>query len=316
MGYLDQEALTELLDMEAVPVCNTLASLLGRNARATVTELGVTDMEALTEQLPHFNVVIEAERTAEGLRVPQLYVFDRVDMLKLSNFIMGLPVNTESPLDEIALSTLKEVASQCLGAAMADLGDFLGREMGEVLTRVTAFDSAEQILDTIRWWSRDAGLLLIRFHLEIEGVLSAVVLGIATEELQEIFGIPVMGQDMEETVHTETLPFKKKGQTVAFREVSFPEFNYVPLDNQVEHIAEEREKLRDITLDVSVRIGGTVCSVKDILALQNGQILTLDKQAGSPADVVVNGKLIGKGDVLVTDDKFAARIIEIVGKRD
>lgn len=316
MGYLDQEALTELLDMEAVPVCNTLASLLGRNARATVTELGVTDMEALTEQLPHFNVVIEAERTAEGLRVPQLYVFDRADMLKLSNFIMGLPVNTESPLDEIALSTLKEVASQCLGAAMADLGDFLGREMGEVLTRVTAFDSAEQILDTIRRWSRDAGLLLIRFHLEIEGVLSAVVLGIATEELQEIFGIPVMSQDMEETVGTEALPFKKKGQTVAFREVSFPEFNYVPLDNQVEHIAEERDKLRDITLDVSVRIGGTVCSVKDILALQNGQILTLDKQAGSPADVVVNGKLIGKGDVLVTDDKFAARIIEIVGKRD
>ena len=129
MGYLDQEALTELLEMEAVPVCNTLASLLGRNARATVTELGETDMEALAEYLHHFNVVIEAERTAEGLRVPQLYVFDRADMVKISNFIMGLPVNTESPLDEIALSTLKEVASQCMGAAMDDLGDFLGREM-------------------------------------------------------------------------------------------------------------------------------------------------------------------------------------------
>ena len=155
MGYLDQEALTELLEMEAVPVCNTLASLLGRNARATVTELGETDMEALAEYLPHFNVVIEAERTAEGLRVPQLYVFDRADMVKISNFIMGLPVNTESPLDEIALSTLKEVASQCMGAAMDDLGDFLGREMGEVLTRVTAFDSAERILDTIRGWDRE-----------------------------------------------------------------------------------------------------------------------------------------------------------------
>ena len=159
MGYLDQEALTELLEMEAVPVCNTLASLLGRNARATVTELGETDMEALVEYLPHFNVVIEAERTAEGLRVPQLYVFDRADMVKISNFIMGLPVNTESPLDEIALSTLKEVASQCMGAAMDDLGDFLGREMGEVLTRVTAFDSAERILDTIRRCRRRIWLL-------------------------------------------------------------------------------------------------------------------------------------------------------------
>ena len=301
MGYLDQEALTELLEMEAVPVCNTLASLLGRNARATVTELGETDMEALAEYLPHFNVVIEAERTAEGLRVPQLYVFDRADMVKISNFIMGLPVNTESPLDEIALSTLKEVASQC-----------------EVLTRVTAFDSAERILDTILGWDREQQLVLIRLHLEIDGVLAAEVIGIATEELQEIFGIPVMGQETaaEEPVLAEDLAFKKKEKTVSFREVSFPEFKYVPVDNQVENIGEERKKLRDITLDVSVRIGGTVCSVKDILALQKGQILTLDKQAGSPADVVVNGKLIGKGDVLVTDEKFAARIIEIVGKRD
>ena len=230
MGYLDQEALTELLEMEAVPVCNTLASLLGRNARATVTELGETDMEALAEYLPHFNVVIEAERTAEGLRVPQLYVFDRADMVKISNFIMGLPVNTESPLDEIALSTLKEVASQCMGAAMDDLGDFLGREMGEVLTRVTAFDSAERILDTIRGWDREQQLVLIRLHLEIDGVLAAEVIGIATEELQEIFGIPVMGQETaaEEPVLAEDLAFKKKEKTVSFREVSFPEFKYVP----------------------------------------------------------------------------------------
>ena len=140
------------------------------------------------------------------------------------------------------------------------------------------------------------------------------------ESVQRILcaGIPVMGQETaaEEPVLAEDLAFKKKEKTVSFREVSFPEFKYVPVDNQVENIGEERKKLRDITLDVSVRIGGTVCSVKDILALQKGQILTLDKQAGSPADVVVNGKLIGKGDVLVTDEKFAARIIEIVGKRD
>lgn len=45
-------------------------------------------------------------------------------------------------------------------------------------------------------------------------------------------------------------------------------------------------------------------------------MLVLDKQAGSPADVVVNGELIGRGDVLVTGDRFGARIIEVVGKRE
>ena len=66
-----------------------------------------------------------------------------------------------------------------MGAAMENLGDFLGREMGEVLTRVTAFDSAERILDTISRWDKVPHLLLIRFHLEIEGVLSAEVLGLS-----------------------------------------------------------------------------------------------------------------------------------------
>ena len=59
-----------------------------------------------------------------------------------------------------------------------------------------------------------------------------------------------------------------------------------------------------------------MCSVKDVLALKEGQVLVLDKQAGSPADVVVNGELIGKGDVLVTGEHFGTRIIEIVGKRE
>ena len=53
-----------------------------------------------------------------------------------------------------------------------------------------------------------------------------------------------------------------------------------------------------------------------MLALKEGQVLVLDKQAGFPADVVVNGELIGKGDVLVTGEHFGTRIIEIVGKRE
>ena len=59
-----------------------------------------------------------------------------------------------------------------------------------------------------------------------------------------------------------------------------------------------------------------MCSVMDVLSFKEGQVLVLDKQAGSPADVVANGELIGRGDVLVSGDHFGARIIEIVGKRE
>ena len=315
MGYLDQEVMTELLEMEAVPACNTLSSLFGRSARIAVQDVSAVEPEALAEVLPHFNVVIEGMRSADGIEVPQMYIFDRSDIIRVANYIMGLPVESDSPLDEIALSTLKEVALQAFKAAVGELGDFLGRRIEGELSRATAYDSAERVCELIRLWKRENGLILIRFKVEIDGVLSADSYGVASGRLTEVFGLPAEA-DHPPVQEEESAGKVVKSKAVAVQEVYFPEFKYVPLEASASSIGEERKRIQDITLDVSVRVGGTVCSVKDILALKKGQILTLDKQAGSPADVVVNGQLVGRSDIMVMDDKFAARIIEIVGKRD
>ncbi len=316
MLNLDQEAMTELLEMEAVPVCNTLASLLGRRTKIAVTEVCEADLKTLGEQLPHFNVVIEGERTARELKAPQLYIFERDDMVRLTNFIMGIPVDTPSQLDEIALSTLKEVASQCMSAAMEEIGDFLGRDPGLTLAGVTAYDGPGPVLDILHklGWN-DNNFILIRLKMEIDGVFTSEALVAASDQLQDIFGIPAIEEEWEQPP-VEAAQLQPQGKAVPVQSVTFPEFQYKPIEQQTDHISEDRKRLRDITLDVSVRIGSTVCSIKDILALEEGQVLTLDKQAGSPADVMANGKLIGKGDILVTDDRFAARIVEIVGKKE
>lgn len=116
MGYIDQDVMAELLEMEAVPVCNTLSSLLGRGAKIAVEEVSFTDTDSLAAMLPHFNVVAEGMRRTEGIEAPQMYVFERQDIVRLTNFIMGIPVEADSPLDEIALSTLREVVFQCVEA--------------------------------------------------------------------------------------------------------------------------------------------------------------------------------------------------------
>lgn len=316
MLNLDQEAMAELLEMEAVPVCNTLASLLGRRTKVGVEEVREADLEFLGEQLPHFNVVIEGERTAENLKARQLYIFNRDDIVRLTNFIMGIPVDMPSQLDEIALSTLKEVAAQCMSAAMEEIGDFLGRDPGLSLAGVAAHDGPGPVLDILRklgWNERN--FILIRLRMEIDGIFTSDVLVASAEQLQDIFGIPAIEEEGEQPAEEAAQP-RSRGKAVPVQPVTFPEFQYTPIEQQTGHISEDRKRLRDITLDVSVRIGSTVCSIKDILALEEGQVLTLDKQAGSPADVMVNGKLIGKGDILVTDERFAARIVEIVGKKE
>lgn len=70
--------------------------------------------------------------------------------------------------------------------------------------------------------------------------------------------------------------------------------------------------LMGVPLDISVEIGTAKRKVKDILEFTQGTIIELERQAGAPVDIIVNGNLIAKGDIVVIDDNFAVRITEIM----
>ena len=79
--------------------------------------------------------------------------------------------------------------------------------------------------------------------------------------------------------------------------------------------ADQKDNLKllmGVPLEISVEIGTAKRRVKDILEFTQGTIIELERQAGAPVDVVVNGNLIARGDVVVIDDNFAVRITEIV----
>ena len=73
--------------------------------------------------------------------------------------------------------------------------------------------------------------------------------------------------------------------------------------------------LMDVPLHVSVEIGKTRRKLKEILSLNNGMVVELDKQADAPVDIIVNGQLIARGEVVVIDDNFGVRISEIVNTK-
>jgi flagellar motor switch protein FliN/FliY len=72
------------------------------------------------------------------------------------------------------------------------------------------------------------------------------------------------------------------------------------------------ELLHGVAMDVTVELGRTRLSVRELLALTPGDVLELDRAAGSPADLLVNGRLIARGEVVVVDENFALRVTEIV----
>lgn len=70
--------------------------------------------------------------------------------------------------------------------------------------------------------------------------------------------------------------------------------------------------LLDIPLEVTVELGRTKRLIKDVLELGVGSVVELDKLAGEPVDVVVNGKLVARGEVVVIDENFGVRITDVL----
>ncbi len=71
--------------------------------------------------------------------------------------------------------------------------------------------------------------------------------------------------------------------------------------------------LRDVDLDLKIELGRTHMLLEDVLKLRKGSVVTLDKLAGDPVDLFVNGRLVARGEVLVLNDNFCVRIAELVG---
>ena len=86
----------------------------------------------------------------------------------------------------------------------------------------------------------------------------------------------------------------------------------VPTFNLQSDQGENLQLLMGVPLQISVEIGTAKRKVKEILDFTQGTIIELERQAGAPVDVVVNGNLIARGDVVVIDDNFAVRITEIL----
>ena len=74
--------------------------------------------------------------------------------------------------------------------------------------------------------------------------------------------------------------------------------------------------LFDVQLHLSVELGRTSIPVREILQLGPGSIVELDKLAGEPVDILVNGKLIARGEVVVVDENFGVRVTEIASQTE
>ena len=97
-----------------------------------------------------------------------------------------------------------------------------------------------------------------------------------------------------------------------FQNVQFSSFQPASADAQGGNI----NLLMDVNMELTVELGRTKKSIKEILGMGEGTVIELDKLAGEPVDILVNGKLIARGEVVVIDENFGIRVTEIINPMD
>ncbi len=122
-----------------------------------------------------------------------------------------------------------------------------------------------------------------------------------------------LAEEWAAALATEEQSKKKNKQLAA--EVSEPSYKNLtdvakitPQDNQ----KRELDFILDIPLDVSAELGKTRLLIKDLLQLGQGSVIELNKLAGEPLEIFVNGKLVARGEAVVVNEKFGVRLTDII----
>lgn len=123
------------------------------------------------------------------------------------------------------------------------------------------------------------------------------------------YGMPPQGMPYPQAPPQNSAPNRNVNvQPVQFANLSAGAFGNIDENNL--------NLLMDIPLRVTVELGRTQKQIKDILEMSQGSIIELDKLAGEPVDILVNNKLIAKGEVVVIDENFGVRVTDIVSQWD
>ncbi len=146
----------------------------------------------------------------------------------------------------------------------------------------------------------------------IGGSLGELTETTAAEVVASMGGSVFSVRFMDGDTHAATLVVASSTDLAASVEVDSPAFEQLP-ESAPAPGQRPVSMLADVSLGVTVELGRARLTVAEVLSLTIGSVVELDRVAGSPVDVLVNGTLIARGEVVVVDEEFGVRVSEVIG---
>ena len=347
----EKDAIGEIANISMGTAATTLFALVNRRVEISTPVVSLTTWDEMTQKYEKPCVFIRIAYTV-GLDGSNILVLKEKDVKIITDLMMGGDgTNTEGELGELHLSAISEAMNQMMGSSATSLSSMLNKTIDISPPIADIVDLKDNINEKEIDEFLTGEFVKISFRMEIGDIVDSEIMQLypvsfakemcagvsrnmeidsnsVKEEMaaptpapapapapaasmpqgggQPMMGQPMMGQPM---TGQPMMGQQMMGQPVNVQPAQFQPFNGGAVGAfQPENI----DLIMDVPLEVTVELGRTQKSISDILEFGPGKIIELNKIAGEPIDVLVNGKYVAKGEVVVIEESFGVRITEIV----
>lgn len=336
---IEKDAIGEIANISMGTSATTLYSLVNRKVNITTPTVSIANWKNFIDEQEKPCVFIQIKYT-EGLDGANILIMRERDVKVITDLMMGGDGNNiDGELGELHLSAISEAMNQMMGSSATSLSSMLGRMIDISPPEASVVNLLENKngADIAPFLAGD--FVKIEFRMQIEDLVDSTIMQLYpidfAKSLYEIF----MGQQMgtsaapaqpepQPTPQPEPQPYIPPQAEVPQMQQAMPQMQMPPMqqanvqpaqfqafNTQMPQQMASQENIgliMDVPLEVTVELGRTKKSIAEILDFTPGTIIELDKIAGEPIDVLVNGKFVAKGEVVVIEENFGIRVTEII----
>ena len=331
---MERDALGEIGNISMGGAATTLSVLLGRKVSITTPTVSISNMSQLKEKYPIPFLVVEVGYSI-GIEGNNVLCIQAKDAAIIADLMMGNDgTNPDEELSEIHMSAVSESMNQMMGSVATSLSSMFNKKVDITPPVVTLVDlGTEEVVSKLL--DKADPIVQASFRMEVDGLIDSEImqllpLDVAREMVDALMNQQPDVDDEEEAIAAAAAsppaapaaapaspasngygaqPMQPHvASNVPVQSAQFTPLSTVPVQVNDANIG----LILDVPLQVNVELGRTKKSIKEILDLTKGSIVELDKLAGEPVDIMVNGKYLAKGEVVVIDENFGVRITEIV----
>lgn len=329
----EADALGEVANISMGTAATTLSVLVNNRVDITTPTVSYTTLEDLANDSSTPCVFIYISYKA-GLEGKNILVLKERDVKVITDLMMGGDgTNTEGELTDLHLSAICEAMNQMMGSASTSMSSMINDVVDISPPTATRVDFAGEVSDELQELSGQT-FALVSFRMVIGDLVDSQIMQLYPLEFartiyQRFLGSPAMEDKVaEDMAQSQSVAQPAPQQVVQpqpqpqpmYATMPAPDVNIQPAQFQsfsqvpdLSGIAPENiDLIMDVPLEVTVELGRTSKSIKEILDFSPGTIIELDKLAGEPVDVLVNGKFVAKGEVVVIEESFGIRVTEII----